>query len=79
MAKVASETVVAPQHRFVAGRPIDENVFELDGSFVEFSILDREAAILLLEFQVAFPSLHTRFMFAIATAALRSGLLDQVD
>lgn len=65
LSKVAAMSVAAPQRGFLAGRSIDENMFELYGTFVEFSITGCDAAIMLLDSQAAFPSLDRRFMFAL--------------
>lgn len=57
LTSVASSCVAAPQRGFVDGRSIDESSYELEGAFVEYSILGRDAAML-----PACPSLHRIFM-----------------
>lgn len=49
----------------MAGRVIDQNIHELEGAFVQYDIVGRDAALLVLDFLVAFPSLDRRFMIAV--------------
>lgn len=65
LASIAASCVVAPERVFVTGRLINENIYELEGSFVEYSILSRGAAILSLDFQAVLPSLDRKSMFAV--------------
>lgn len=65
LAAVAAATVATPQRGFIAGRSINENIYELEGSCVQFSCVGRDAAILLLDFQAAFPSLDRLCMFSV--------------
>lgn len=50
LARVAAEKVAVPQRGFVAGRSINENIYELDGYFVQCTCVGRDAAILPLDF-----------------------------
>lgn len=53
--------MAAPRSGFVAGRSTTENSFELEGAFVEYSILNRDDASLLLD--LGFPLLATALNF----------------
>lgn len=59
---LAAHSVAIPQRGFIRGKNIDDNLFELEGAFVEYSCMSRSAAMLLLDFRAAFPSLDREFM-----------------
>lgn len=65
-AQVARGSVAEPQRGFVAGRRIEDSTLGFDGACAEASLLpDYAAAVLLLDFAQAFPSLAHRWMFRV--------------
>lgn len=62
LAAIAARSLAGPQHVFLAGRSIVENIIELEGAFVQLSCVRHDAALLLLNFRAA---LDRRFMFAV--------------
>lgn len=80
LADVAAESVATPQRGFIANRSIDDNIFELSGSLLEFSQCGDRAGLLLVDFAAAFPSLSRKFMFAVLWAMrLPTGLLHLIE
>lgn len=65
LSAAAARSVAAPQRGFVRGRRIDDNLYKVKGAFYEFSCCWHAAAMLLLDFRVAFPSLDRGFMFLV--------------
>lgn len=47
LAAVAAVTVAAPPCGFVAGRPVNENLYELEGACMHYTCVGKEAALLL--------------------------------
>lgn len=64
LALIAASCVVTPQHGFVSGRSINDEIYELEGSFVEYSFLGCDGAMFFTDFQAAFPSLDREFVFS---------------
>lgn len=63
--KPAAHSVAAPQRGFIRGRRIEDNMYELEGAFCEYSCSSRSAAVLLLDSRAAVPSLGRKFMFSV--------------
>lgn len=63
MSDIAKRTVAGEQRGFVGGRTIGDNVIDMEGALYEYSQLcDSMAAIVLLDFAQAFPSLAHRWI-----------------
>lgn len=68
LSAIAAGSVATPQRGFVAGRCIDDNIFELGGALIEYSQCGSSACLLLVDFLAAFPSLSRKFMFSVLEA-----------
>jgi hypothetical protein len=68
LSELCQLTVAAPQRGFVAGRHLEDNLFDLEAAAISLSAtnLKRSAAI-LFDFRTAFPSLAHDWIFAVLT------------
>lgn len=81
LSDIAKRTIVDEQRGFVEGRTIGDNVIEMEGALYEYSQLcDSMAAIVLLDFAQAFPSLSHRWMLRVLrTMGINEALLATIE
>lgn len=76
LAAIADRVVHPAQQGFIAGREMGDNILEVEGSLVAFSMaLESLPAAILLDFAQAFPSLARRWIWMILD---RLGIFDEL-